>query len=581
MLSRFNLIFTSMLLLVQPLISYAQNPATDPSLYGRQIHTPVISTEGMVSTQDKIASRVGAQILADGGNAIDAAVAVGFALAVVHQSAGNIGGGGFMLVYLAEEDRSIAIDYREIAPKSAHKDMFLDENGNVDIQKVRFSHAAAGVPGTVAGMHHALTNYGTMTWGQVMAPAIKLATDGFAMPYDFSSQIRSKRAVFSKSPATMAVYFDETGEPIAPSAIFKQPDLARTLTVISQQGPDGFYKGEVADMIVAEMQRGNGYITHEDLENYKAREREMVRGTYRGYEITSMPPPSSGGLHIIQMLNILENFDLASMGAGSADAYHVIAEAMRYAFADRAVHLGDPAYYDVPTNWITSKAYAAKLAAEINMGHARPSSEVRAGTANPAATTATTHFSIADKAGNVVSNTYTLNLSYGSGIMVSGAGFLLNNEMDDFSAKLGAMNAYKLIGNQANSIEAGKVPLSSMSPTIVFKDGKPFLISGGAGGSQIITATLQNIINVIDFNMNIAEAVNAPRIHHQWKPDQLFLQQGISPDTQALLRQKGHELSVWSFFGRTASVLIDDGVFFGVTDPRSIGGSAESPDQLH
>ncbi len=582
MLPRFILVFTSMLMLAQPVITLAQavNPAINPSLYKLNIQTPVISTEGMVATQDKIASRIGAQVLANGGNAVDAAVAVGFALAVAHQSAGNLGGGGFMLVYLAEEDRTIAIDYREVAPLAAHRDMYLDEQGNVDIRKTRFSFASAGVPGTVLGLHHALSNYGTITWQQAIAPAIKLASEGFLMPYDFSSQLHMYKNRLSRHPATKDVYYGDDGTPIAPSELFVQEDLARTLKMISDEGPDAFYHGEIADMIVAEMERGEGIITHEDLATYSVRERETVRGTYRGYDIVSMPPPSSGGLHIIQMLNILENFNLSKMGAGSAASYHVMAEAMRYAYADRAVHLGDPDFYDVPVGWITSKEYGAELAAKIDMNRARPSSEVSAGTPTPHDSPNTTHFSIADKFGNVVSNTYTLNLSYGSGLMITGAGFIMNDEMDDFSAKPGVMNAYRLIGNEANSIEAGKVPLSSMSPTIVFKDGKPFMLSGGAGGSQIISATLQNIINVIDFDMNIAEAVNFPRIHHQWKPDKLYLQPGISPDTQAILRQYGHDLSVWEYFGRTASVAIEDGVFFGVADPRAIGGSAEAPDQI-
>ena len=578
-----QVLLTGLIMLAQPLVAWAQmnNPGTDPRLYNMHIETPVISTQGMVATQDAIASRIGAQILADGGNAVDAAVAVGFALAVAHQSAGNLGGGGFMMVYLAQEDKTIAIDYREVAPLAAFRDMYLDADGNVDNEVARFSRASSGVPGTVAGMYHALTNYGTMTWQQVMAPAIKLAAEGFHMPYDFSSQLRSKRDRFSASPAAMEVYYHADGEPIAPNELFIQDDLAATLRLIASEGPDVFYKGKIADQIVAEMQRGNGYITLEDLANYRVREREPVHGTYRGYEIVSMPPPSSGGLHIIQMLNVLENFDLASMGAGSANAYHVIAEAMRYAYADRAVHLGDPDFYDVPVKWITSKEYGAELASQIDMDHARPSSEVSAGTPMPHDSPNTTHYSIADKAGNVVANTYTLNLSYGSAIMVTGAGFLLNNQMDDFSSKIGAMNAFRLLGNEANAIEAGKVPLSSMSPTIVFKNGVPFMLSGGAGGSQIISATIQNIINVIDFDMNIAEAVHAPRIHQQWKPDKLYLQPGISPDTQALLRQKGHELSVWEYFGRTASLTIENGVFFGVADPRAIGGSAEAPDRLN
>jgi gamma-glutamyltranspeptidase / glutathione hydrolase len=558
----------------------SNDPATNPALYGRHIVTPVISNQGMVSTQDIVATRVGAQILADGGNAVDAAVATAFALAVVHPSAGNLGGGGFMLVYLAAQDRTIAIDYREVAPMAASRDMFLDDNGNVDNERARDSHLSAGVPGTVAGMYHALSNYGTMAWPDVIAPAIRLAEEGMIMPYDFASSLRSARDKLTSHPATRAVFYKENGDPYGAGERFVQADLGATLRLIANQGPDAFYRGEIADLIVAEMERGGGLITHQDLANYRARERDAVRGTYRGFEIASMPPPSSGGIHIIQMLNILENFDLAALGAGSANAYHLIAEAMRYAFADRAEHLGDPDYYDVPVEWITSKEYGRELAAQINMDHARPSSEVSAGTPQPYDSPNTTHFSIADKAGNVVSNTYTLNLLFGSGQMVTGAGFLLNDEMDDFSSKPGVPNAFLLIGNEANAIEPGKVPLSSMSPTIVFKDGKPWMATGGAGGSQIISVTLQNIINMIDFDMNLAEAVLAPRIHHQWLPDMLYIQPGISPDTQAILAARGHALGVQRYFGRTASIAIENGVYFGFVDPRALGGGALGPDYL-
>jgi gamma-glutamyltranspeptidase/glutathione hydrolase len=581
MLPRYFLYLLGLFLITQPFaVLAADNPATDPKLYQSKTIFPVMSTEGMVVTQDKLASRVGAQVLADGGNAIDAAVAVGFALSVVHPSAGNLAGGGFMLVYLADEDRTIAIDYREVAPLAATKDMYLDKDGNVDKEMVRYSHASAGVPGTVMGLHHALTNYGTMTWAEVIAPSIKLASEGFKMPYDFAMELRAQKKKLIKHPAVREIFYANNGKPIDAREILIQKDLATTLKTIAMSGADGFYKGKVADLFIAEMKRGNGLITHEDLAMYKARERDVVKGTYRGYEIASMPPPSSGGLHIIQMLNILENFDLKKMGANSANAYHVMAEAMRYAFADRAVHLGDPDYYDVPVNWIISKEYGAELAAKIDPNKARPSSEVAAGTPKPHESSNTTNFSTADKFGNSVTNTYTLNLSYGSGLMVTGTGMFLNDEMDDFSAKPGVMNVYKLIGNQANAIQAGKVPLSSMSPTIVFKDGKPWILTGGGGGSQIITSVLQNIINMIDFDMSAAEAVYANRMHHQWKPDKLFIQNGISPDTVRLLQAKGHAVANWGFHARANVLAIENGVFFGASDPRKDGGSALAPDLI-
>ena len=588
MLFRYILILSSLFLLILPISIMAEgqkpntasNPATEPDLYRAKVVYPVTSSKGMVVAQDKLASKVGAEILAKGGNAVDAAVAVGFVLAVVHPSAGNIGGGGFMLVYLADEDRTIAIDYRETAPLAATKDMFLDGEGNVDKRKVRFSHASAGVPGTVAGLHHALVNYGTMTLADVMMPAIKLAKEGFLMPYDFAAELRAFKKRLFVHPAVREVFYKDNGEPIDAGKQVVQEDLARTLSIIAQQGTDGFYKGEIADLFVAEMQRGNGIITHEDLANYKVRERDAVKGTYRGYDVISMPPPSSGGLHIIQILNILENFNLRELGAGSAASYHVLAEAMRYAYADRAVHLGDPDFYDVPVSWIVSKQYGAELAAKIDMNKAKPSSEVSAGTPKPHESTNTTHWSVADSFGNVVANTYTLNLSYGSGLMVTGTGMFLNDQMDDFSAKPGVMNSYKLIGNKANSIEAGKVPLSSMSPTIVFKDGKPWLASGGGGGSQIITATLQNIVNMIDYDMTAAEAVYANRMHHQWLPDKFFVQKGISPDTVELLKKRGHDVGFFGFYARAPILAIENGVFFGVADPRKDGAAAIAPDGL-
>ncbi len=543
--------------------------AQEPQLVQRgTVHNPVINRHGMVVSRVDIASQIGADILARGGNAVDAAVAVGFALAVTLPVAGNIGGGGFMLVYLAEEDRVIAIDYREMAPAAASRDMYLDKDGAVQQEIVRFGHLASGVPGTVAGLHHALTNYGTLSWAEVIAPAIKLAAEGFPVYRRLSENFKRYSDRLLKSPASRQAFYKPGGTAYEVGEILRQPDLAWTLGEIAAHGRDGFYKGEVALKIVAEMDRGGGLISLEDLANYRVIERQPVEGTYRGYRIVSMPPPSSGGLHIIQMLNILENFDLEAAGAGSARSIHLMAEAMRLAYADRSEHLGDPDFHDVPVEWLTSKEYGRALAATISLAAARPSDEVRPGVVPAPESPDTTNFVVMDAAGNVVVNTYTINLSFGSGITVSGAGFLLNDEMDDFSAKPGAPNVYGLLGKEANAIAPAKRPLSSMSPTIVFRDGKPFLATGGGGGSRIISAVLQTIINTIDFDMNIADATHAPRLHHQWYPDILYLERGISPDAAAILEGLGHRVEISRFGGYVHSATSHDGYFFGATDPR-------------
>lgn len=538
------------------------------------VHNPVISRYGMVVSASDLASQIGADILAQGGNAVDAAVAVGFALAVTYPSAGNIGGGGFMLVYLAEDDRVVAIDFREMAPAASSRDMYLDAQGEVQNEVVRFGHLASGVPGTVAGFHHALTKYGTLSWADVIAPAIQLAAEGYPVNRHLSEKFKFYSARLLKSAASRQAFFKPGGAPYETGEILHQPDLAWTLGEIAAHGRDGFYKGEVADKIVAEMEEGGGIITLQDLANYKVIERTPVEGSYRGHRIVSMPPPSSGGVHIIQMLNILENFDLKAAGQGSAKSIHLIAEAMRLAYADRSEHLGDPDFYDVPVEWLISKEYAGELAASIPLNKARSSDDVRPGVAPVPESPDTTNLVVMDVAGNVAATNYTINLSFGSGVTVSGAGFLLNDEMDDFSAKPGAPNAFGLLGKEANAILPGKRPLSSMTPTIVFRDGKPFLATGGAGGSKIITAVLQTIINAIDFEMNIADAKHAPRIHHQWYPDVLNLERGISPDTIAILRGMGHQVKTPNYTGLVQSATSHDGYFFGVSDPRAGGGGA-------
>ncbi len=542
---------------------------------------PEISRKGMVSSQEAIATQVGADILAQGGNAVDAAVAVGFALAVTLPQAGNLGGGGFMMVHLAEEDKQVAIDYREMAPARAHRDMFLDENGDVDRKLAGYSHLAAGVPGTVAGLHHALSEYGTMSLPEVIAPAIKLARDGFKVSYALESSLAARTKRLTSNKATAKAYFKEGGVPYSAGEILTLPDLANTLQRISDLGLDGFYRGLTADLIVTEMAKHGGFITHDDLTNYKVVERTPVRGTYKGYDIVSMPPPSSGGVHLIQILNILEGYDLQSSGQNSAQTLHLMIEAMRRAYADRSKHLGDPDFYAVPVNQLIDKGYAGELRSLIDPNKATPSSEVAPSKILPDDGPNTTHYSVVDQHGNMVANTYTLNYSYGSGITVEGAGFILNNEMDDFSAKPGSPNAYGLVGEEANAIEPKKRPLSSMTPTLVFKDGNPWVATGSPGGSTIITVTLQTILNMMEFNQNVATATSFARIHHQWLPDRTVVENGISPDTQRLLEQMGHTLVDRKYtLGSTQTVAIEGEYFYGYSDPRRPGAKTIGVDEV-
>ena len=564
----------------QPQAQRANDPAADAVIGFELRFQPVVAENGMVAAQERIAAQVGADILKAGGNAIDAAVAVGFALAVTHPQAGNLGGGGFMLISLAG-GKKVAIDYRETAPAAASRDMFLDSNGNVDREKARYSRASAGVPGSVAGLLYALDHYGTMSRDKVMAPAIKLAEDGFPVSYGLAYALAKASERLSADASTAGYFQHEYGEPYKMGEILRQPDLAKTLIAIRAQGASGFYDGPVAGLIEAEMKKGGGLITREDLKGYKPVEREPVRGTYQGYEIVSMPPPSSGGVHVIEMLNILEGYDLKKLGQDSADTIHRLTEAMRRAYADRAKFLGDPDFVQVPVAGLTNKAYAAELRKSINLEHATKSADVSAGKPPSAEGDQTTHFSIMDKAGNAVANTYTLNLAFGSGYTVDGAGFFLNNEMDDFSAKAGAPNAYGLVGDEANAIEPRKRPLSSMAPTIVLKDGAPYLITGSPGGSTIITVVLQEILNVLTFDMNVAEATAAPRIHHQWQPDNVITERGISDDTLRILEARGFILPKNSdgtyqhrVLGRANSVAKKGGLFMGAADMRDGDGAA-------
>lgn len=468
----------------------------------------------------------------------------------------------------------IAIDYRETAPAAATETMFQDEDGNAVSEWSRFTHRAAGVPGTVAGLALALEEYGTLSLAEALAPAIRLAEEGFEVPQRFVDGVSATRERLTKWDSTQAMFFKEDGSPYEVGDIFRQPDLAATLKRIAEQGAREFYEGETAELIVAEMERHDGLITREDLAGYQPVVREPSHGNYRGYDVYAMSPPSSGGAHIVQMLNILEAYDIGEMGFGAANTMHVMAEAMKRAYADRSEYLGDTDFVDVPLEGITSEGYADELRAEIAMDRATPSADIAPGKPLPYESNETTHFSIADDGGLAVSNTYTINFSYGSGIAVDGAGFLLNNEMDDFSAKPGVPNAYGLIGGAANKIEPGKRMLSSMTPTIVKQDGKNFLITGSPGGSRIITTTLQVLMNVIDHDMNIQSAVSAPRLHHQWLPDELRIEAGFSPDTLELLEGKGHTISQESAMGAAQSIVIEDGRFYGGADPRRSTSSA-------
>ena len=529
---------------------------------------PEIGTGGMVVSQRKVASEVGAKILREGGNAVDAAVATALALAVVLPRAGNLGGGGFMLIYSEELKKTVAIDYREMAPLQASRDMFLDSNGNYDRKKAQFSLLSAGVPGTVAGLHYALKKYGTLSWEVVIDPAITLAEDGFVVPHDLSSVLSNYRNRLTANAATARAYYKRNKVPYEAGEIIKLPDLAWSLKELKKQGPAAFYKGKIAEKIVAEMERNGGLITYEDLANYKVKERVPVKGIYKGYEIVSMPPSSSGGVHLIQMLNMLEPFSLKEMGFGSAQSIHLMSEVMKRAYADRSRYLGDTDFVSVPLKGLTNKEYAKALLKEISLTEVTSSEDISNGNPLPYESPDTTHFSVMDGKGNVVANTYTLNFSYGSGIVIPGTGILMNNEMDDFSSKKGVPNAYGLVGFEANEIKAQKRPLSSMTPTIVFKNQKPYLVLGSPGGSRIITTVLQVVINVLEHDMNIKQAVISPRIHHQWLPDVLLMEEGFSSDTIDLLKEKGHTIRPSRTMGSVQAIISKDNYLYGAADPR-------------
>jgi len=541
---------------------------------------PVRARHGVVASTNSIASNVGVEIMKRGGNAVDAAIAVAFALAVTHPAAGNLGGGGFMMIRL-KDGRTTAIDYREMAPAAATHNIYLDKNGNViegDGGSIE-GYRAAGVPGTVRGMELALRKYGSgrLNWAQLIEPARRLAANGFTVTYTLSRSLRTSREDLSKYPETKRIYLNN-GKLYNEGDLFVQPDLAATFARLQQGGPNEFYRGRTARLIAADMKQHNGLLTLDDLRGYVAKERQPLRGNYRGYEVISMPPPSSGGAVLIEMLNILEGYDFKKMDWASSERYHLLTEAMRRAFADRAEYMGDTDFVKVPIAGIVDKKYAAQLRNTINPERASSSEQVKAGKPLGYESEETTHFTVVDAAGNAVSNTYTLNNSYGSAVVAKGTGLIMNDEMDDFAAKPGTANLYGLIQGERNAVAPHKRPLSAMTPTFVLrKDGTLWFTVGSPGGPTIINTVLDVITNVIDYGMNIQQAIDAPRIHHQWLPDELvFEPYGLSGDTQAALTARGHKLAKPRYLGDAEGIMIEEktGMRLGATDPRRSDGLA-------
>ncbi len=544
---------------------------------------PVAAENGMVVTAQHLATRVGVDVLKDGGNAIDAAVAVGYALAVVYPAAGNLGGGGFMTLQLAD-GRKTFLDFREKAPLAATANMYLDKDGNVIKGLSTHGHLAVGVPGSVSGLEYAREKYGTLKRPALLAPAVALAEQGFVLNQGDIEMLRTATADFRKDPASAAIFLKKGGEPFEVGDKLVQQDLARTLKAISAQGLAGFYKGAVAAALVKSSQGGGGIITQADLDQYTTREIAPIECDYRGLRVISAPPPSSGGVIICEMLNILEGYPLKDWGFRSAQAVHHQIEAMRHAYVDRNSYLGDPDFVKNPIARLTDKAYAAQIRAVIDPNKAGVSKDIKPGVA-PHEGSNTTHYSIADRWGNAVSVTYTLNDWFGAKVTAAGTGVLLNNEMDDFTAKIGVPNIYGLVQGEANAIAPGKRPLSSMSPTIVSKDGQPVMVVGTPGGSRIITAVLHSLLNVIDYGMTVQEAVDAPRFHQQWLPDLTNVETfALSPDTRALLEAKGHKLGAPQPANHMAAILIGapslggkpvgKNRFYGANDPRRNSGLA-------
>lgn len=548
----FNNLFLALILISIPSQSIASYAQSD------------ISSDGVVVTQHYLATEIGENILAQGGNAYDAAIAVGFALAVVLPRAGNIGGGGFMVIYDEDSNDTYAIDYREKAPAASFRDMYLDENGEFDILKSTFGYNAIGVPGTVHGFWSVHQRFGSLPWADLIHPAIILAERGFVMS-DYMAQTLNN---YSEKMS----YYDETRNiflrnyPNLKDSKLIQNDLAKTLKRIQKDGLNGFYSGETALLIAADMKENGGLITEQDLLDYRSIWRDPIKGTYRGRTIVTMPPPSSGGIHLIQMLNILENFELGSYEHNSYQYVSLLSETMKYAYADRSEYLGDPDFFEVPISKITAKEYAKIISASIEELGVLPSSKINPGMYINPESNETTHFSIADKFGNVISNTYTINSAFGSGVTIKGTGILMNNEMDDFSGQPGVPNQFGLLGGIANEIEPAKRPLSSMTPTIVFDNDEPFLAIGSPGGSRIITAVLQIILNVIDFEQSLEEATDSKRVHHQWYPDDIDIEETYNQINE--LMDLGYKIDIIDTATCTQSIMIDDGEFIGVSDLR-------------
>src|SRR6516164_4484408 len=518
----------------------------------------VAARHGMVVAQEARASRIGVEVLEQGGNAVDAAVAVGFALAVTWPPAGNIGGGGFMVIHLADRNEDVAIDYRETAPGATTRDIFLDADGKPDIAKSRDSALSIGIPGTVAGFALALEKYGSgkFTLAQLLKPSIDLARDGLVLTDNMADTLpEAHEKRLNRGPASAKIFSRPDGSSLREGDTLMQPDLAATLSAIAEQGPRGFYEGPVAERMIKAIHEAGGIMTLDDLKSYQPVIRTPVRGNYRGYEIVSMPLPSSGGTVLLETLNILEGYRLSDLKQGSPASLHLLIEAMKRAYADRARYLGDPAFVNAPTNILLAKDYAANQRASIDADHATAAADV-ASALPPREGSNTTHYSIVDRNGNAVSNTYTLNFPYGVGLVADGTGVLLNNELDDFTAAPGASNAFGLVGYEPNLPGPGKRPLSSMSPTIVMKDGKVVLVTGSPGGSRIISTVLQVIVNVLDYKMDVADAVASPRLHHQWLPDDVRIEPGFPDDVLTALKAKGHRVTESMGYSSANSILV-------------------------
>ncbi|HUK19266.1 MAG TPA: gamma-glutamyltransferase [Bryobacteraceae bacterium] len=529
---------------------------------------PVRARHGMVVTRETHATEVGLNVLKAGGNAVDAAVAVGFALAVTHSFAGNIGGGGFMLVRMAD-GRTAFIDFRERAPETASHDMYLDAAGKAT-EDSTLGYRASGVPGTVRGMEYAAKKFGSKPWAELVRPAVELAAKGFPLSYAQAASLRNSARGLSQFAESSRIFLRD-GKYYEAGEIFVQPELGRTLERIERLGAADFYEGETARLLAQDMKAHGGLITLADLKNYKAIERQPLTGKYRGFDIITSPPPSSGGVGILQMLGMLEGTGYEKGGAGSAEVVHYMTEAMRRYFADRSQYLADPDFYKVPLTSLLDPAYIRSRRDTIDAERATPSNAIHPALAIRPEANETTHYSMADGEGNIALVTYTLNGGYGSKVTATGLGFLLNNEMDDFAAKPGAPNMFGLVQGEANAIQPRKTPLSSMVPTIVMRDGKPYLALGSPGGPTIINTVLEVIVNVLDFHMNVQDAVNWPRFHHQWLPDQLGMEPGYSPDTVALLEKRGYTIRRVNAQGDCPAILMENGWLEGAADPRSEG----------